>query len=88
MRLTPEERKNLGSRIKSARKIRQMTLQELGDKIGITKQAVSKVEMGKMQPSPRVLDLLVKTLDVKYDFLFRNSCVDLEIVHISWKNKV
>lgn len=35
-----------GERLKRARLFRGLTLQELGDKVGITKQAISKFEKG------------------------------------------
>lgn len=57
----------IGQRIKQLRLARGMSLDALAAALGgaVTKQALSKYELGKSEPSPRVLALLAKALGVK-----------------------
>jgi Zn-dependent peptidase ImmA (M78 family)/DNA-binding XRE family transcriptional regulator len=57
----------IGQRIKQLRLARGLSLDALAAALGgaVTKQALSKYELGKAQPSPRVLTLLASALGVK-----------------------
>jgi len=57
----------IGQRIKQLRLARGMSLDALAAALGgaVTKQALSKYELGKAQPSPRMLTLLASALGVK-----------------------
>ncbi|MCB9263404.1 MAG: ImmA/IrrE family metallo-endopeptidase [Lewinellaceae bacterium] len=67
-------------RLKTARIQNGLTQEELGGKLGITKQAVSKYERGKMEPDSQVLIALSRILQVKPDYFFRPFRVSLEEV--------
>src|SRR5689334_18883228 len=57
----------IGQRIKQLRLARGLSLDALAAALGgaVTKQALSKYELGKAQPSARVLTLLASALGVK-----------------------
>lgn len=55
-----------GARLRIARKMAGLSLEDLAGKIGglVTRQALSKYEQGRMSPSPEVLSRIVKVLDM------------------------
>lgn len=67
-------------RLKAARIQNGITQEELGSRLRITKQAVSKYERGKMEPDSQVLIALSEALQVKPDYFFRPFRVSLEEV--------
>jgi len=69
-------------RLKQLRLAKGYTLEELATKTGgfITKQALSKYENGKMQPSAVVLNKLAKALNTKSKHLFQESTYSVEII--------
>lgn len=81
----------LGQRIKIARTNKNFTLEELGNKVGMTKSALSKIERGLVTPSSRNLHLLSKALDVPIDWLMsgdaRNKKDYLTLVSIGQRIK-
>ncbi len=66
-----------GLRIKNARKLKQLSQQELADEIGVSKQMISKYEKGLSLPDSSKLLLLSKVFDQKVDYFFRSFNVDL-----------
>lgn len=62
-----------GERLKSARTYRGLTLQELADKIGVKKQAISLYENGKIIPEPEKLFNLIKNLKFPKEYFFQES---------------
>lgn len=66
-----------GERLNSARKMAGMSMEALARKAGaiVSKQAISKYEKGKINPSSEVLLALANALDVKVDYFFRSSQV-------------
>lgn len=73
---------NVSSRLKQLRLARGMSLEELSQKMGgiVTKQALSKYEQGKANPTPRVLTKLAAALGVKAAHLFSEPKVFVEFV--------
>jgi putative transcriptional regulator len=49
----------------------EMTQQELGDLIGVTRQTVNAIELGKYSPSLEVAFRIAAVLGVKIDEVFR-----------------
>lgn len=78
---------NFGNRLKSARKMAGLSLQELADKVenSITKQSLSKYELGQMLPSNETLAILTNILKVKPDYFF--STQETEFGPISFRKK-
>ena len=68
-----------GNRLKLARKMTGFSLQDLADALEnkVTKQALSKYEMGLMNPSSDVLIAISSTLNVKPDYFFKQNQVQL-----------
>jgi Zn-dependent peptidase ImmA (M78 family)/DNA-binding XRE family transcriptional regulator len=70
----------LSDRIHRARVLKRMTLQELADAMGVTKQALSKFETGKDVPNSTRLIQMAKLLGVKPEYFFRPYSVELNNV--------
>lgn len=62
-----------GERIKSARIYRGLTLTELADRIGISKQSLSLYENGKIMPDYMKIKCLATELKFPYDYFFQND---------------
>ena len=65
---------HLGRKIERVRRLRGMTQAELGDLLGITKQAVSKIEQTEKFDDER-LGEIASALGVTVDGLKRQSCI-------------
>lgn len=68
------------NRLKAARHKAGLTQEQLAHELGITKQAVSKYEQGKMLPDSSVLIKLARLLGFKPDYFFREYRISLEKV--------
>ena len=68
--MTEEMRKQIGERIREARKRKGLSQEQLGEKLGLSFQAVSTWETGKFIPDPEHLPALAKELDLSLDGLF------------------
>jgi len=68
-----------GNRLKLARKMAGLSLQELSDALEnrVTKQSLSKYEMGLMNPSGNVLVAISNALNVKPDYFLKRDQVEL-----------
>ena len=63
-------RKQIGERIREARKRKGLSQEQLGEKLGLSFQAVSTWETGKFIPDSEHLLILAKELDLSLDGLF------------------
>jgi len=68
--MTEEMRKQVGERIREARKRKGLSQEQLGEKLGLSFQAVSTWETGKFIPDADHLPALAKALDLSLDGLF------------------
>lgn len=59
----------IGERIKEVRKDAKMNQAEFGDKIGIKKGAISKLEIEENNPSERTIKLICSEFNVNYLWL-------------------
>lgn len=57
-----------GERLREARRFRQLSITELGEKIGVSKQMISKYERNSAQPSPETYQKIVLTLGFPLKF--------------------
>lgn len=64
---------NLGDRIKKVRKALGLTMEEFGEKLGITKASVSRIENGKNGAAEQTIRLICSTFGVNYDWLTKGS---------------
>lgn len=64
---------SFGTRLKMARTAAGLNQKELGEKVGVTGNAISNYENGTSAPNDRVLLLLFDALGVEPNFLFQDS---------------
>ena len=67
--MTNTWRAAVGKRIKEARKAAELTQQQIAERLGNSKQAVSHWELGSWLPEPHLLAPLAKLLGTSTDFL-------------------
>ncbi|SIQ88477.1 helix-turn-helix domain-containing protein [Domibacillus enclensis] len=63
----------LGERLKSLRKERKLTQEELGKRVNVTKVSISGYENGKRSPDTETLQKLADFFDVSTDYLLGRS---------------
>ena len=63
----------MGDRIKEARKLQNLTQEQLAEKVNITLTYISEIERGLKTPSMQVFIKLVEVLDVSADYLLRDT---------------
>lgn len=70
---------NFAERLKSARTLKGFSLQDLSNAIGkrISRQALHKYEQGETMPDSEKLSWLATALDVRPDFFFQSSSIEL-----------
>ena len=79
---------NLSEKISIIRKARRYTQEELGNIIGVSRQAVSDWEKGKFEPTLDSIRAIAEALNVSYDTLL-NEKVDLsnkDTLNVALKN--
>lgn len=79
------------NRIKEARIARQMTLSDLALNLDITKQAISQMELGRIEPLPQNIRKMSELLDFPISFFYKNIAVDSdnsEAIHFRKNSKV
>ena len=66
-------------RFKSARVLNGLSLQDLADKLEnkVSRQALHKYEKGEVIPDSEMINLLCTALNVRPDFFFRETVVEL-----------
>ncbi len=75
----------IAQRIKNSRIHKGLSLQEVADRIGVSKQMVNKYEQGKSVPGSEKIILLSKLFHQKPDYFFRKS--EVELGTISFRKK-
>lgn len=79
------------NRLKSARKMAGLSLNELSEKMGdhaVSKQSLSKYEQAKMNPDSKVIIALANALGVSVDYFFSIPDTELELEHIDYRKFV
>ena len=67
-------------RITSARKMAGLSMDDLASLSGLSKNSISRYEKGVMKPDSTNLLKLAKALELKVDYFFRKSSVELQEV--------
>lgn len=62
--------KDIGGRVREARKAKGLTQQQLAEKCGLMNTSISVIECGKMLPSAPTLAVLSKALGVPMDWIW------------------
>ncbi len=73
-----------GQRMRIARKARGYTLQYVADKIGVSKQVVSKYENDKSMPSSDVLIKMLQELTVSASYLMSHTIVEINTLRVNY----
>jgi transcriptional regulator with XRE-family HTH domain len=60
----------LGTRIRAYREQSNISVRELARRVGLSASAISKIELGKAQPTLNTLCALVAALGISFDELF------------------
>jgi len=81
--------KNFANRLTAARKMAGLSLQGLADQLGnvVTKQSLSKYEMGKMKPDGNLIVKLASILNVSVDYFFAYPEVDVTLTKVDFRKK-
>ena len=61
---------DIGKRVRELRRERELTITELADHAGLTRNAVSRIELGSRTPSSTTVDKLAQALEVEPGVLF------------------
>lgn len=77
----------VSTRIKNSRIHKGLSLQEVADNIGVSKQMISKYETGKSIPNSTKLIALSKLFSQKVDYFFRKPEVELGEINFRKKSK-
>lgn len=85
--MAQQETNTFGTRLKLARKMAGMSLQDLSNALvnKVTKQALSKYEQGDMNPTSEVLMAIAKALRLKPDYFLKRK--SLELGHIQFRKR-
>lgn len=67
----------IGTRIRQARLAAGLTLDALGEKVGVTHTAIQKYEKGLLTPSSSQLLKLARACDIRVEYFFRSNKVEL-----------
>jgi len=72
----------LGKKILSLRKKIGLSQEQLGEKVGVTRQTISNWEIGETSPNPEQLKFLSKTLNVSIDKLLKNDIKSITVAKV------
>ena len=67
------DERSFGERVASLRSTQSLTLQQLGNILGLTKAAVGNLQHGRKKPSVDVLIAIADYFDVSLDYLVGRS---------------
>lgn len=65
---------DFGARLRALRKQKDLTQQQLAERVGMKNSVISFYEVGERVPSPRVIVRLAAVLGVSTDYLLGVSC--------------
>lgn len=77
--------KEMGQRIMCRRKAMMLTQEGLADRLGVSTQMISNLELGKKAIRPENLAKLCETLELSADFILTGSCADTAVDQLSHK---
>lgn len=66
---------SFGENLKNIRKQRNITQEELAEILGVSRQAISKWELGNGYPETEKLKVISKTLDISIDYLLNDVSI-------------
>ncbi len=75
------------TRLKEVREVYHMTLQQLADQLGVSRQAVHRLETGEMKPSSEMLMRICEIFGKDYDYFRENVEDRYTLGQISFRHK-
>ena len=78
------QNERIGKRIREARQAKGLSQEQLGEKLGVSFQAVSTWETGRFIPDSDHLPALSRELDLSLDALFAESEKDWELKPVNY----
>lgn len=75
-------------RFLKARKIANLSLRELAQRVGVSHTLLNRYEKGEAMPSSSLLIKIANTLNVSVDFFFREEKIDLKEIHFRKKSSL
>lgn len=70
MAINARKLKNLGGKVKKIRKMKNLTQEQLADKIRVSSTYIGFIEQGQRNPSLNTLDKIARVLEVEVQDLF------------------
>lgn len=67
---------NVGAKIREIRKLKKITMKQLGAKVGVTEQAIGQYERNQRTPTPQKLKKIAEGLEVPIDIFFDEEILD------------
>lgn len=77
-RICSSLKKVLSENVRILRKKRNLTQEQLAEKIGVATMTISRIERGKEWASDSILESLAEFFDLPYVYLFFNSADDFK----------
>ena len=78
---------SVGKNIKTIRKQKNITLQELADRTGLTKSYLSKIERSKKAPPYATVNRVAMALEVEVAYLISENLSDFSDIRVSFAKK-
>lgn len=66
-----EDQRFIPARLKEARLVRGLSINELASRVGLSKQAISQYELGENEPKPSTMMGIIRELDFLRVFSIR-----------------
>ena len=90
IKIISERRKkmNLGENILKLRKKQDLSQEQLGEKVNVTRQTISNWELNETSPNPTQLKLLSKALNISIDELLDNESKEALMTKVSNTEKL
>lgn len=63
----------MNKRIKELRKLLNLSQEEFGNRLGVTRGAITNIELNKTIPKPLFIDLICKTFNVNQDWILNGT---------------
>lgn len=69
---------SIGKKMRELRQNKKMSLRELGEAVNINYSHLSRIELGKKNPSLELIEIIAKYYDVPMSYFFDNEHADEE----------
>lgn len=77
--------RDIGKRVRSVRMMNNLTQENLGDMLGITAQAIQKIEAGENMLTVNSLIILCEKLDVTPDYILFDKASTVRDIELSFE---